>query len=171
MICVCQSKLQWFLDSASDNLFAHTQKLCTLLLLPLLLLSYALLTPILETRKTQMMMGFHTPSQLHPECSIEKSRWSFCRILPKSGEQDQQKSHQIEFERKKSPDFFRAFTLRIFITKEKRQSGKKGFHFVSSASTNTLWLYVFNLPQVQVTIKSCYPREILIYALCPIFKV
>ena len=70
---------------------------------------------------------------------------------------------------KKSPDFFRAFTLRIFITKEKRQSGKKGFHFVSS--TNTLWLYVFNLPQVQVTIKSCYPREILIYALCPIFKV
>ena len=69
---------------------------------------------------------------------------------------------------KKSPDFFRAFTLRIFITKEKRQSGKKGFHFVSSASTNTLWLYVFNLPQVQVTIKSCYPREILIYALCKV---
>lgn len=166
MICVCQSKLQWFLDSASDNLFAHTQKLCTLLLLPLLLLSYALLTPILETRKTQMMMGFHTPSQLHPECSIEKSRWSFCRILPKSGEQDQQKAIKQNLN-EKIPRFFSGFhTPKIFITKEKRQSGKKGFH-----STNTLWLYVFNLPQVQVTIKSCYPREILIYALCPIFKV
>ena len=31
----CQYRLRWFLDSASDNLFAHTQKLCT----PLLLLS------------------------------------------------------------------------------------------------------------------------------------
>ena len=67
---------------------------------------------------------------------------------------------------KKIPSFH---TPKIFITKEKRQSGKKGFHCV--CSTNTLWLYVFNLPQVQVTIKSCYPREILIYALCPIFKV
>ena len=117
-----------------------------------------------------MMMGFHTHSQLHPECSIEKSRWSFCRILPKSGEQDQQKAIKQNLNKKNPQIFFRAFTLRIFITKEKRQSGKKGFHFVSSASTNTLWLYVFNLPQVQVTIKSCYPREILIYALCPVLR-
>ena len=132
MICVCtaacQSKLQWFLDSASDNLFAHTQKLCTLLLLPLLICAPYSYTWDQENLDDD---GFSHTLSTTPWVLNWKIPVVLLQNTTKIWGVGSAKKPSNRIWTKKSPDFFRVFTLRIFITKEKRQSGKKGFHFVS----------------------------------------
>ena len=132
MICVCQSKLQWFLDSASDNLFAHTQKLCTpYFFFPLLLPAEQ--TPYSYTWDQENLDddGFSHTLSTTPWVLNWKIPVVLLQNTTKIWGVGSAKKPSNRIWTKKSPDFFRAFTLRIFITKEKRQSGKKGFHFVS----------------------------------------
>ena len=112
----CQYRLRWFLDSASDNLFAHTQKLCTpYFFFPLLLPAEQ--TPYSYTWDQENLDddGFShtlstTPWVLNWKIPVVLLL-QICRILGAA------KSHQIELKEKSASYFpYHVFNFSCFHT-------------------------------------------------------